>query len=161
MSHPTWVCGLKRRNACLLPGDKVTPYVGVWIETGLSRFQDYRRPVTPYVGVWIETSAKLHGSHHRYVTPYVGVWIETLIVAPCMITPLSHPTWVCGLKLFLCTAANLYIVTPYVGVWIETISVRSSSVNFKSHPTWVCGLKPYTLNSYTARYGHTLRGCVD
>ena len=32
----------------------------------------------------------------------------------------SHPAWVCGLKLFLCTGANLYIVTPCVGVWIET-----------------------------------------
>ena len=33
-SHPTWVCGLKQlgsHQGC--PKDKVTPYVGVWIET--------------------------------------------------------------------------------------------------------------------------------
>ena len=37
---------------------KVTPYVGVWIETyGLRNAIDYGT-VTPYVGVWIETSLK-------------------------------------------------------------------------------------------------------
>ena len=33
-SHPTWVCGLKRATAALkIDVSKVTPYVGVWIET--------------------------------------------------------------------------------------------------------------------------------
>ena len=33
----------------------VTPYVGVWIETGLQLKKHLSHPVTPYVGVWIET----------------------------------------------------------------------------------------------------------
>ena len=33
-SHPTWVCGLKLSNLPLMRmASKVTPYVGVWIET--------------------------------------------------------------------------------------------------------------------------------
>ena len=34
---------------------KVTPFVGVWIETLLSRWHENNRGVTPFVGVWIET----------------------------------------------------------------------------------------------------------
>ena len=34
-SHPAWVCGLKLAcSSLLLPLPKVTPCVGVWIETG-------------------------------------------------------------------------------------------------------------------------------
>ena len=38
-SHPTWVCGLKRTNTIIstIP-IRVTPYVGVWIETSLARY---------------------------------------------------------------------------------------------------------------------------
>ena len=32
-SHPAWVCGLKQRNASERSNFKVTPCVGVWIET--------------------------------------------------------------------------------------------------------------------------------
>ena len=35
LSHPAWVCGLKRRYPFLKErNDEVTPCVGVWIETG-------------------------------------------------------------------------------------------------------------------------------
>ncbi len=35
-SHPTWVCGLKRRTLLMTTWlSPVTPYVGVWIETYL------------------------------------------------------------------------------------------------------------------------------
>ena len=33
---------------------------------------------------------------------------------------LSHPAWVCGLKLFKWRDSSLRVVTPCVGVWIET-----------------------------------------
>ena len=33
--------------------------------------------VTPYVGVWIETVKLLDELDNYKVTPYVGVWIET------------------------------------------------------------------------------------
>ena len=77
LSHPTWVCGLKPVKRFLMILLLVTPYVGVWIETyGLRNAIDYGT-VTPYVGVWIETFMSLSSS---------GVGM-------------SHPTWVCGLKL--------------------------------------------------------------
>ena len=54
---------------------------------------------------------------------------------------MSHPSWVCGLK--LCLLERIFTrsnVTPFVGVWIET---------FES---------TYIYNSPNC---HTLRGCVD
>ena len=33
--------------------------------------------VTPYVGVWIETKSSMTNTSKPRVTPYVGVWIET------------------------------------------------------------------------------------
>ena len=38
-SHPAWVCGLKLHDYYLLAIPKVTPCVGVWIETP---YQSYR-----------------------------------------------------------------------------------------------------------------------
>ena len=75
-SHPTWVCGLK-------------------LTLGLSSYLDC---VTPYVGVWIETGGVPEGAESKEVTPYVGVWIETYHREDDGIFPGSHPTWVCGLK---------------------------------------------------------------
>ena len=77
---------------------------------------------------------------------------------------MSHPSWVCGLKLLLCKqplygccvtpfvgvwietnhVANGVIqelVTPFVGVWIETNEVAKDDKAVMSHPSWVCGLK--------------------
>ena len=56
--------------------------------------------------------------------------------------PPSHPTWVCGLKhiIFMGTPFQI-LVTPYVGVWIETKRERYHLRSEGSHPTWVCGLK--------------------
>ena len=58
--------------------------------------------------------------------------------------PESHPTWVCGLKLYRgATPCIPSDVTPYVGVWIETMRYDPDSLESGSHPTWVCGLKRY------------------
>ena len=54
----------------------------------------------------------------------------------------SHPAWVCGLK--RSTPPLSYIrslVTPCVGVWIETMIASSNTGKAASHPAWVCGLK--------------------
>ena len=56
-SHPAWVCGLKHiyisSHHLFI---KVTPCVGVWIETRLYIIErDTKVCVTPCVGVWIET----------------------------------------------------------------------------------------------------------
>ena len=57
--------------------------------------------VTPFVGVWIETQERKEAASSGYVTPFVGVWIETLLMKWITQHPRSHPSWVCGLKLWL------------------------------------------------------------
>ena len=75
-SHPTWVCGLKPPALSSLIIHKVTPYVGVWIETSLPRPD---QPLIPSHPTWV-CGLKPSGSR-RHVCNRV-----------------SHPTWVCGLK---------------------------------------------------------------
>ena len=72
------------------------------------------------MGVWIETALASMAQARASVTPYVGVWIETDVTAYSGRIMLSHPTWVCGLKLAVLLLLLLLLVTPYVGVWIET-----------------------------------------
>ena len=56
VSHPSWVCGLKHNSLSKLYNRlDVTPFVGVWIETGRSGGTEGMLSVTPFVGVWIET----------------------------------------------------------------------------------------------------------
>ena len=56
---------------------------------------------------------------------------------------LSHPAWVCGLKRSRCRmAVKAITVTPCVGVWIETYLRIVDVDTMQSHPAWVCGLKP-------------------
>ena len=60
-SHPSWVCGLKRISHRLLCyAQKVTPFVGVWIETTLCVKLTSQRSVTPFVGVWNETENRFY-----------------------------------------------------------------------------------------------------
>ena len=77
-SHPSWVCGLKHvvhphKQAV----HKVTPFVGVWIETLAYHKICNDHYVTPFVGVWIETNGTTVLHIPIKVTPFVGVWIET------------------------------------------------------------------------------------
>ena len=55
---------------------------------------------------------------------------------------MSHPAWVCGLKLLVLRVDNILQVTPCVGVWIETAQEAQILLDSESHPAWVCGLKP-------------------
>ena len=107
------------------------------------------------------------------VTPFVGVWIETNFSYLFQQHILSHPSWVCGLKLEIKKAEEerkrvtpfvgvwietmggrvifaFILVTPFVGVWIETIDSHKFSNLKMSHPSWVCGLKP--MCGYFVRY---------
>ena len=55
--------------------------------------------VAPHVGAWIETSSSRHGTSLCRVAPHVGAWIETgYTTPPYRVPPVSHPTWVRGLK---------------------------------------------------------------
>ena len=56
----------------------------------------------------------------RSVTPCMGVWIETVAGRKDFLSMVSHPVWVCGLK--LCSLLRLRLA-------------------MRSHPVWVCGLK--------------------
>ena len=65
------------------------------------RYANYPKDyfVTPCVGVWIETIAGKGVSSQSGVTPCVGVWIETQNKTNQTSIDMSHPAWVCGLKL--------------------------------------------------------------
>ena len=141
MSHPAWVCGLKpvsKEYSCFT---KVTPCVGVWIET-LDK----------------TCTSVLNMSHPAWVCGLkLNRWLNALSKSK------SHPAWVCGLKPVLSSPSfGTRQVTPCVGVWIETNLESVHHQYGKSHPAWVCGLK---LNMYGLQYrsnrSHTLRGCVD
>ena len=119
---------------------RVTPFVGVWIETMWSWQTWWKKQVTPFVGVWIETASLKSVRWKTTVTPFVGVWIET-----------RSP--------FRCYRA--YPVTPFVGVWIETYAQQSHWSTQGSHPSWVCGLKRQRNETPRLSQRHTLRGCVD
>ena len=51
------------------------------------------------MGVWIETMLIIIFQILNSVTPCVGVWIETLLICLRLLIIVSHPAWVCGLKL--------------------------------------------------------------
>ena len=96
---------------------------------------------------------------------------------------MSHPAWVCGLKLNTNLTAdnsqvtpcvgvwietkntnvlkNVEYVTPCVGVWIETLAASPTVCFISSHPAWVCGLKQLFPTVFSGTKSHTLRGCVD
>ena len=119
--------------------------------------------VTPFVGVWIETQSCYLSYPQSCVTPFVGVWIETIVLVVYQLAVISHtlrgcvdwnilrnrqpdsgymshPSWVCGLKLHC------------------AVRCRISQM---SHPSWVCGLKHIAHRCTSLGRSHTLRGCVD
>ena len=98
--------------------------MGVWIETPDEQKNRRAQNVTPFVGVWIETDNAAKTQLRIAVTPFVGVWIETTTIMIVQSVYVSHPSWVCGLKL--------------LGNAKRTPSVES-------HPSWVCGLKLHLL----------------
>ena len=115
------MCGLKHLPLVVSSQHyRVTPFVGVWIETSRARKRRKQYLVTPFVGVWIETVWRDCKKRHYRVTPFVGVWIETTFLR-------LRSVWI--------------LVTPFVGVWIETNHTIKAGTLLKSHPSWVCGLK--------------------
>ena len=73
------MCGLKQNfEQAKKRAEEVTPFVGVWIETG-DRV----------------TSARFAASHPSWVCG-----LKLLNLSTATIYAMSHPSWVCGLKLF-------------------------------------------------------------
>ena len=92
------------------------------------------------------------------VTPCVGVWIETSCTDNTLYLQLSHPAWVCGLKLYLEHNKDLQNVTPCVGVWIETCSPLAASVELCVTPC--VGVWIETLQSPQLSILHLVTPCV-
>ncbi len=121
MSRPTWACGLKHISYAVLLNVGVTPHVGVWIETWMSRVLTIRVMVTPHVGVWIETILleKINNVAVSRPTWACGLKLKRLNIFAVHIR--SRPTWACGLKPMPGVRLRReQWVTPHVGVWIET-----------------------------------------
>ena len=56
--------------------------------------------VTPFVGVWIEINKTVLSALSFSVTPFVGVWIEILCMIGNRLKMMSSlPSWECGMKL--------------------------------------------------------------
>ena len=82
MSHPAWVCGLKRIvSIAKLNHIRVTPCVGVWIETPLGLIVVVDSMSHPAWVCGLKRPQQLNSIFVPQVTPCVGVWIETLIYA--------------------------------------------------------------------------------
>ena len=143
MSHPAWVCGLKLTKWLLSSVLRVTPCVGVWIETyELRNALDYGT-VTPCVGVWIETekvSEVLRYCHD--VTPCVGVWIETFKYAFGN-NGKSHTLRGCvdwnHLSVQSIHSSRGHTLRGCVD-WNRKLFLKFIK-SLESHPAWVCGLK--------------------
>ena len=78
-SHPSWVRGLKHRNAFDLSHRHMSH--PSWV-----------RGLKPY--------ASQIAAAARDVAPLVGAWIETYFAKRPLWLQTSHPSWVRGLKLF-------------------------------------------------------------
>ena len=141
-SHPSWVCGLKQLSYSVWFGAKeVTPFVGVWIETGKPSMLSLGQCGHTLRGCvdWNSLRgliAKIQESH----TLRGCVDWNTEIGREPEDDYESHPSWVCGLK-------PNRVIKKY---------------NRKtSHPSWVCGLKLKRPIYFLISSCHTLRGCVD
>ena len=148
-SHPAWVCGLKpeQRVRCT-PIWKVTPCVGVWIETT-------NRRKTPRT--WRSHPAWVCGLKHTADEAVWPLWGHTLRgcvdwnqrVARGMINQYTGHTlrgcvdWNINYSLLFA----VLLVTPCVGVWIETFLIMIRLKSLMSHPAWVCGLKPQLVTT--------------
>ena len=118
--------------------------------------------VTPFVGVWIETLLSRPHTRCMRVTPFVGVWIETENTARLYDNVLSHPSWVCGLKPLVRSARPSHIESHpswVCGLKLENVGVTKTAWGHTLRGCvdwnlWCCHEK------FSAE-GHTLRGCVD
>ena len=109
--------------------------MGVWIETArlTTTMKNTSRHTLRGCVDWNSWCSSL--SVASCVTPFVGVWIETLLFTPRFFLMVSHPSWVCGLKLLRpCPSWHRWWVTPFVGVWIETCPSTISRVISKVTP---------------------------
>ena len=74
----------------------------------------------------------------------------------------SHPSWVCGLKLFARLNKSTFAAShPSWVCGLKPVVLWHTLCPNMSHPSWVCGLKLISVNEKAKWLCHTLRGCVD
>ena len=95
--------------------------------------------VTPFVGVWIETGDNLSNYIKDKSHPSWVCGLKHLLYELREILCQSHPSWVCGLKL-ISHLGNLTSssVTPFVGVWIETANCWNTEKPLQRHTLRGC-----------------------
>ena len=206
-SHPSWVCGLKpdfRKRIENITCHTLRGCVD-WNKSNGYSFANFK--VTPFVGVWIETLILQVLISPLQSHPSWVCGLKPLRIRLRWRNSPSHPSWVCGLKhnhriclknqepvtpfvgVWIETFENQnelqeQKVTPFVGVWIETFCRHRWLAWVESHPSWVCGLKlldslwqygsntshpswvcglkhSVTIKRPKSSISHTLRGCVD
>ena len=100
-SHPSWVCGLKLTKKRITLSNLVShPSWVCGLKQGTTGSDFGQWKVTPFVGVWIETDYLLI---IRYVTTSHPSWVcglKPIDYFTSVLPRASHPSWVCGLKLF-------------------------------------------------------------
>ena len=62
-----------------MPGRRVSPYTGEWIEIAEAVQDNQGETVSPYTGEWIEILPCRNAPHPLNVSPYTGEWIEILL----------------------------------------------------------------------------------
>ena len=143
-SHPVWVCGLKPYPLFVVrPDERSHP---VWV-CGLKHnngemYTVYRRHTlygcvdwNPLLCLWCDPviGHTLYGCvDWNCVKPAISFAARShtlygcvdwnTITAKCTPFTVSHPVWVCGLKLVQkYEKVEKWVVTPCMGVWIETL----------------------------------------
>ena len=164
MSHPVWVCGLKRFTAARYSAaSRVTPCMGVWIETETYYPGSRRHGVTPCMGVWIETNSE--GKKRERIASHTLYGCVDWNIAGEMLEQKARGHTLYGCVDWNPPAPSIYKllkVTPCMGVWIETqLAMIGVSASVMSHPVWVCGLKHRSSDRWAYNLCHTLYGCVD
>ena len=72
----------------------------------------------------------------------MGVWIETHNQLKDNLEALSHPSWVCGLKLSSDNGVDVDATShPSWVCGLKLYHVALADTDETSHPSWVCGLK--------------------
>ena len=141
-SHPAWVCGLKLLLLLLLSVSYRHTLRGCVDWNNYSQLYFLEPRVTPCVGVWIETYSEhianvQKGHTLRGCVDWNSLW--TMISLTCVA---SHPAWVCGLKLInIHITMSVHLSHPAWVCGLKLHRIGNPYLFLLSHPAWVCGLK--------------------
>ena len=145
----------------LKPRARVTPCVGVWIETSDVDIESYINKVTPCVGVWIETIKEENDFVELSHT--LRGCVDWNLLRCILLNPLlCHTLRGCVDWNSLASCwSTACLVTPCVGVWIETLAGNAIGASSRHTLRGCVDWNHLTAPCLSMRKCHTLRGCVD